>query len=148
MYLLFEDFEVDVQSGDQLQYHGAGDGGVGGPQEPPQGAVGGFGGGGHGLGVVVTGQQQAARGRGVQDRHDVGEGDRPPRGGGGERVDVQRPTGLQELQVGVDVLRDRQRKTSRASFHSHGRSHSSETATAIDHHTVTTYKRIKTEIKR
>ena len=55
----------------------------------------------------MTGQNQPARGRGIQSGHDVGEADRASWGRRLEGVEVDGPAGRQGAQGGGDVLKQK-----------------------------------------
>lgn len=100
-HLLLERPELGVQRGDQLQHHGAGHRRVAGSQED---LLRGPGVRRQSLGVVVAGQEQPARGRGVQSGNDVSEGDLTAGRRGLEGVQVHGPASGQRRQGGGDVL--------------------------------------------
>ncbi|KAF3847676.1 hypothetical protein F7725_020704 [Dissostichus mawsoni] len=92
---------MGIQRGDELQHHSTGHGRVTGPQKHLLWGPGVW---RQGLGVVVAGQEQPARGRRIQSGNDVGEGDLAPGGRGLEGVQVHGPAGRQRGQSGGDVL--------------------------------------------
>lgn len=82
-YLLLKGIQLDIENCDQFQHHGTGNSRVAGTQKH---AFRVFRIGVEELGVIVTCQEEAARGRGVKHSQDVGEGDQALRSGGREGV--------------------------------------------------------------